>query len=309
MIASTPRTCALGLVAAFAATLSGCTGIEQSAKSGLSPAQIAAAPKASSILPPTPGTPGAVATAVLPPPEDPALAANAMVPIPRPVMLVAPAAPAAPGEQLPGIAQTTNVATAVATTEVASLTAMAELPDSLPSEVTAQHNMVPKPKPSTVLAYAAPSSSALSAVTSLAAVDNQYDISPPSAAPVLRATPDKATTGPTVINGLISKYAKIYEVPEALIHRVVHRESRYDPAAFNKGHFGLMQIKYATAKSMGYDGPASGLFDAETNLKYAIKYLRGAWMVADNSNDGAVRLYARGYYYDAKRKNMLHVLR
>lgn len=52
-----------------------------------------------------------------------------------------------------------------------------------------------------------------------------------------------------------------------------------------------------------------GLFDAETNLKYAVKYLRGAWLVADSNRDNAVRLYARGYYYDAKRKGMLHVLR
>jgi soluble lytic murein transglycosylase-like protein len=101
----------------------------------------------------------------------------------------------------------------------------------------------------------------------------------------------------------------MYNVPEDLVHRVVQRESRYNPGAYNGGHFGLMQIKHATARSMGFDGPASGLFDAETNLKYAVKYLRGAWLVADNNRDNAVRLYARGYYYDAKRKGMLHVLR
>ncbi len=69
-----------------------------------------------------------------------------------------------------------------------------------------------------------------------------------------------------------------------------------------------MQIKYATAKSMGYQGTPNGLLDAETNLKYAIKYLRGAWLVADNDPDDAIKLYARGYYFDAKRKDMLHVL-
>ena len=40
-----------------------------------------------------------------------------------------------------------------------------------------------------------------------------------------------------------------------------------------------------------------------------MKYLSGAWMVAENDRDNAVRLYASGYYYDAKRKGMLHVLR
>jgi soluble lytic murein transglycosylase-like protein len=109
----------------------------------------------------------------------------------------------------------------------------------------------------------------------------------------------------TPIDPLITKYAALYGIPESLLHRVVKRESRYNPKAYNRGHYGLMQIKYATAKSMGYDGPAEGLFDAETNIKYAGKYLRGAWMVADDKNDGAVRLYAAGYYYHAKRKGLL----
>jgi soluble lytic murein transglycosylase-like protein len=66
-----------------------------------------------------------------------------------------------------------------------------------------------------------------------------------------------------------------------------------------------MQIKHATARGMGYDGPANGLLDAETNLKYAVKYLRGAWLVADGDEGRADRLYQRGYYYDAKRKGLL----
>lgn len=109
----------------------------------------------------------------------------------------------------------------------------------------------------------------------------------------------------TPIDALITKYAAIYGIPETLLHRVVKRESRYNPKAYNRGHYGLMQIKYATAKGMGYTGPAEGLFDAETNIKYAGKYLRGAWLVADDKNDGAVRLYAAGYYYHAKRKGLL----
>jgi hypothetical protein len=109
----------------------------------------------------------------------------------------------------------------------------------------------------------------------------------------------------TPIDALIEKYAALYGIPESLLHRVVKRESTYNPRAYNRGHYGLMQIKYATAKSMGYDGPAEGLFDAETNIKYAGKYLRGAWLVADDKNDGAVRLYAAGYYYHAKRKGLL----
>jgi soluble lytic murein transglycosylase-like protein len=104
---------------------------------------------------------------------------------------------------------------------------------------------------------------------------------------------------------LIEKYAALYEVPADLVRHVVNRESTFNPKAFNHGHWGLMQIKHATARGMGYDGPASGLFDAETNLKYAVKYLRGAWLVAGGNAKRADWLYQTGYYYDAKRKGLL----
>ncbi len=107
------------------------------------------------------------------------------------------------------------------------------------------------------------------------------------------------------LDALIAKYAAVYEVPVDLVRRVVKRESNFNPAAFNRGHYGLMQIKHATARGMGYQGPAKGLFDAETNLKYAVKYLRGAYMVADGNHDRADRLYQTGYYYHAKRKGLL----
>lgn len=107
------------------------------------------------------------------------------------------------------------------------------------------------------------------------------------------------------INGLIAKYADYYDVPESLVHRVVKRESTYNPRARNGPYWGLMQIRHDTAQSMGYRGDATGLLDAETNLKYAVKYLRGAYVVGGYSQDAAVRNYSRGYYYDAKRMGLL----
>jgi soluble lytic murein transglycosylase-like protein len=107
------------------------------------------------------------------------------------------------------------------------------------------------------------------------------------------------------VDRLIAKYAAHYEVPESLVRRVVKRESNFNPRARNGPYWGLMQILPQTAKGMGYKGTAQGLLDAETNLKYAVKYLRGAYMVADGNHDQAVRFYARGYYYDAKRMGLL----
>jgi soluble lytic murein transglycosylase-like protein len=117
-----------------------------------------------------------------------------------------------------------------------------------------------------------------------------------------------ATTAPHGrgdVEKLIEKYSAFYEVPVELVRHVVNRESTFNPKAYNHGHWGLMQIKHQTARGMGYDGPASGLFDAETNLKYAVKYLRGAWLVAGRDQKRADWLYQTGYYYEAKRKGML----
>jgi soluble lytic murein transglycosylase-like protein len=110
---------------------------------------------------------------------------------------------------------------------------------------------------------------------------------------------------PSGMDGMIARYAAEYDVPEALIRRVIVRESGYNPRARNGPYYGLMQIRYDTAQSMGYRGPASGLLDADTNLRYGVKYLGGAYLVGGQNADQAVRNYARGYYYDAKAKGLL----
>jgi soluble lytic murein transglycosylase-like protein len=104
---------------------------------------------------------------------------------------------------------------------------------------------------------------------------------------------------------LIEDYARVYGVPPDLVQRVVVRESRHVPTARNGPYYGLMQINPATARTMGYRGSPEGLLDAGTNLRYGVKYLRGAWLVADGDRDEAVAWYGRGYYYEAKRKGLL----
>ena len=104
---------------------------------------------------------------------------------------------------------------------------------------------------------------------------------------------------------LINKYADLYDVPRPLVHKVIVRESTHRPSARNGPYYGLMQILPATARTMGYKGTPNGLLDAETNLKYAVKYLRGAWLLSNGSYDTAVKWYSQGYYYEAKRRGML----
>ena len=94
-------------------------------------------------------------------------------------------------------------------------------------------------------------------------------------------------------------------VPRALMHRVVQRESSYRPAARNGPYWGLMQILPQTARAMGFRGEPTELLDPEVNLRYAGRYLRGAWMLSDGDIDRAVQWYARGYYFEARDRCML----
>ena len=124
-------------------------------------------------------------------------------------------------------------------------------------------------------------------------------------APDGRFGPGKVAARSPELDRLIARYAAHYDVPERLVRRVVKRESTFNPAARNGPYWGLMQILPQTARTMGHAGPPEDLLDAETNLKYAVRYLRGAYLTAGGDEDQAVRLYARGYYFDAKAKGLL----
>lgn len=99
---------------------------------------------------------------------------------------------------------------------------------------------------------------------------------------------------------LVAQHAAANGLPVELVHRVIMRESRYNPRAVSKGNYGMMQIRLGTARAMGYRGGTEGLLDANTNMTYAVKYLAGAYRAAGGNHDRAVMNYARGYYYQAK---------
>lgn len=107
---------------------------------------------------------------------------------------------------------------------------------------------------------------------------------------------------------MIAKHAHANLVPEALVHRLIVRESKYNAALIGHGGtIGLMQIKLATARGVGYTGDADGLRDPETNLAYGVKYLAGAYRAAGGDYDRAIRYFAGGYYYVAKQQRMDHL--
>ncbi len=119
------------------------------------------------------------------------------------------------------------------------------------------------------------------------------------------AAPELARAGQSEYDALIATHARANNVPEALVHRVIVRESRYQPNLVGRGGaIGLMQIKLATARGLGYTGDAAGLRDPETNLTYAVKYLAGAYRAANGDHARAMHYYASGYYGAAKRQRL-----
>ena len=102
---------------------------------------------------------------------------------------------------------------------------------------------------------------------------------------------------------MVATHARANGVPEALVHRVIVRESKYHASLVGRGGtIGLMQIKLPTARGLGYTGDAAGLRDPDTNLTWGVKYLAGAYRAANGDHNRAVSYYASGYYYAAKRQ-------
>jgi soluble lytic murein transglycosylase-like protein len=121
-----------------------------------------------------------------------------------------------------------------------------------------------------------------------------------AASTALAISPAATALAASPYDAMIAQHAAANGVPVELVHRVIIRESRYRPHVVSKGNYGMMQIKLATARGLGYTGTAQGLLDANTNLTYAVRYLAGAYRAAKGNHNLAVRYYAGGYYYAAK---------
>jgi len=120
--------------------------------------------------------------------------------------------------------------------------------------------------------------------------------------------PAPETPAPVGLDAEIAHYAELYGLPESLIRRSIKRESGGNPSARHGPYWGLMQIRVETARGLGYKGEPKGLLNAGTNLKYAAAYLANAYRVGGHNADRAMRLYASGYYWEARRKHMLDQL-
>lgn len=108
-------------------------------------------------------------------------------------------------------------------------------------------------------------------------------------------TPLAAPAGSEGLRQLVARHAAANGVPFALADAVVRIESRYNPRAANAGNYGLMQIRHQTARGVGYSGGAAGLLDADTNARYAMKYLGQAYKLAGGDTCRTVMKYQSGH--------------
>lgn len=112
------------------------------------------------------------------------------------------------------------------------------------------------------------------------------------------------SSGQSPYDALIAKHAAQHGVPVALAKAVVRIESNFRPnARGSAGEIGLMQIKPATARGMGYSGSTKGLYDPETNIRYGMKYLAGAHRLGGGDVCGTILRYNAGH--GAKRMNKI----
>ena len=105
-----------------------------------------------------------------------------------------------------------------------------------------------------------------------------------------------SATGSGQYSAIIARYAASYGVPVSLAKAVIKIESNYRPNMVGgAGEIGLMQIKPATARMMGYTGSAKGLFDPDTNIKYGMKYLAMARDLGGGTTCGTILKYNAGH--------------
>jgi len=98
------------------------------------------------------------------------------------------------------------------------------------------------------------------------------------------------------ILAMIDKHATAYGIPAAFARAVVRIESNLNPKATGRQReVGLMQIKFETARGIGFTGTREELYEPDTNLKWGMKYLAMSWKLGGSTPCGAVMKYQGGH--------------
>jgi soluble lytic murein transglycosylase-like protein len=134
------------------------------------------------------------------------------------------------------------------------------------------------------------------APTQVANVNTSAQETPaPAAIPTAVTAPAPATANGNIV-ALIDRYAAANGIPAAFARAIVRIESNFNPRATgSQGEVGLMQIKFQTARGIGFTGTRDQLYDPATNLEWGMKYLAMSWKLGGNTPCGAVMKYQGGH--------------
>ncbi len=222
-----------------------------------------------------------------------------VAPAPAPVAPPVPPVTASPVRPEPTAGQATPglIDDAFRETEAASRRAPA-IPDSHPAVINAQ-----MPPTGAGGATRAPATSPRPAEPT--AVDTATDL-PQLEAPFAEAPPrrfeGRAFSDTRYLVGRRAHYptvrrlAAALRVPIDLADAVVMVESAYDPHAVGLvDDIGLMQVRPAIARQLGFDGTIQDLFDPETNVRLGMTYLAGAWERSGGNLCQALMKYRAGW--------------
>lgn len=122
--------------------------------------------------------------------------------------------------------------------------------------------------------------------------------------PAPRVQPSKARArySQREVERMVVVEARAQGVPADFAVAIARHESRFKCSAVGAANErGVMQIKPATARGIGYKGPTNGLNDCRTGVYWGMKYLKMAIEVAKGDLKRAAFLYNAGIY--AKTKN------
>lgn len=137
----------------------------------------------------------------------------------------------------------------------------------------------------------APANSQLASIN-----NNQATPAAPANHAIAPAVAAPSTAGNDNVLALIDRYAAANGVPPAFARAVVRVESNFNPRATGRAReVGLMQIKFETARGIGFTGTREQLYDPSTNLEWGMKYLAMSWKLGGNTPCGAVMKYQGGH--------------
>jgi hypothetical protein len=121
-----------------------------------------------------------------------------------------------------------------------------------------------------------------------ALIDNQHPISDPSIL-LLSGRRERFIA-------YLQSEARRRDLPADLADAVAYVESGYNPEAIGLvGEVGLMQVRPETAAMLGFKGDRTVLEAPETNIRYGVEYLAGAWRLSGGDVCRALMKYRAGH--------------